>query len=124
MRVGGGCEGIEIGQVNPRFFELHGQRFIRHSKVQCYSRVTRRSALQTRGTIFRLAKKLLQYNHCLMPKRSSKKPVKKKNPAAVALGRLGGLKGGKARMATLSPKERKELAIKAISARWKKAKNQ
>lgn len=36
-----------------------------------------------------------------------------KNPAAVALGRLGGLKGGKARAAKLSPERRKEIAIAA-----------
>jgi len=41
-----------------------------------------------------------------------------KNPAAVALGRLGGLKGGKARAAKLSAKERKEIARKAAQARW------
>ena len=43
-----------------------------------------------------------------------------KNPAAVALGRLGGLKGGKARAAKLSPKKRKEIAKFAASIRWKK----
>ena len=63
----------------------------------------------------------------------------KKNPAAVALGRLGGLKGGKARAAAmtaeerteaaslagrarmdvLSKKERRKLALKAAAARWK-----
>ncbi len=43
-----------------------------------------------------------------------------KNPAAVALGRLGGLKGGKARAAKLTAKERKEMAIKAAQARWEK----
>lgn len=41
-----------------------------------------------------------------------------KNPAAVALGRLGGLKGGKARAAKLSAKKRKEIAKKAAQARW------
>jgi hypothetical protein len=45
---------------------------------------------------------------------------KKKNPAAVALGRLGGLKGGKARAKKLSAKERKEIAEKAAKARWAK----
>jgi len=74
-----------------------------------------------------------------MPKRSSKKkpadhqqlarrvldavvpdaePAKKKNPAAVALGKLGGLKGGKARAAKLSPAKRKAIAKKAASIRW------
>jgi hypothetical protein len=46
---------------------------------------------------------------------------KQKNPHAVALGRLGGLKGGKARTAKLSPQERSELARKAVQARWAKA---
>lgn len=44
----------------------------------------------------------------------------KKNEAAVALGRLGGLKGGKARAAKLSPARRREIARKAAAARWKK----
>lgn len=43
-----------------------------------------------------------------------------KNPAAVALGRLGGKKGGKARAEKLTPEERKEIAKKAAKARWKK----
>ncbi len=43
-----------------------------------------------------------------------------KNPAAVALGRLGGLKGGKARAAKLSAKKRKEIAKDAATARWAK----
>ena len=78
-----------------------------------------------------------------MPKRSSKKsrdinvlasqiveeatgePVPKpedstKNPAAVALGRLGGLKGGPARAKKLTKEQRKEIARKAAKARWKK----
>ena len=79
-----------------------------------------------------------------MPKRTSKKPpsdinllassivqavtggkptsesIPKKNPAAVALGRLGGLKGGKARAARLTAKQRKEIAKKAALARWRK----
>jgi hypothetical protein len=43
-----------------------------------------------------------------------------KNPAAVMLGRLGGLKGGKARAEKLSPEQRREIAIKAASVRWQK----
>ena len=43
-----------------------------------------------------------------------------KNPAAVALGRLGGLKGGKARAAKLTAKKRSEIAQKAAEARWYK----
>ena len=43
-----------------------------------------------------------------------------KNPAAVALGRLGGLKGGRVRAERLSPERRREIAVKASSARWSK----
>jgi hypothetical protein len=41
-----------------------------------------------------------------------------KDPAAVALGRKGGLKGGKARASSLSKKRRKEIAQKAARSRW------
>ncbi len=41
-----------------------------------------------------------------------------KNPAAVALGRKGGLKGGKARAASLTAEQRTEIAKKAAKARW------
>lgn len=47
-------------------------------------------------------------------------PASTKNPAAVALGRLGGLKGGKARAAKMSKKSRSEAAKKAARARWTK----
>ena len=43
-----------------------------------------------------------------------------KNPAAVELGRLGGLKGGKARAEKLSPERRKEIAQNAAKKRWEK----
>ncbi len=43
-----------------------------------------------------------------------------KNPAAVELGRLGGLKGGAARAASLSPKKRSQIAARAARARWQK----
>lgn len=43
-----------------------------------------------------------------------------KNPAAVALGRLGGLKGGKARAEKLSAKKRADIAKRAALARWRK----
>lgn len=41
-----------------------------------------------------------------------------KNPAAVELGRKGGLKGGKARAAKMTPEERSEAARRAAKARW------
>jgi len=43
-----------------------------------------------------------------------------KDPAAVALGRKGGLKGGKARAEKLTKEQRSEIAKKAAEARWKK----
>jgi hypothetical protein len=71
-----------------------------------------------------------------MPKRSSKKADTfqnalrvveaaiggqlKKNPAAVALGRRGGLKGGKVRAGKLTAEQRKAIAQKAAKARWAK----
>jgi hypothetical protein len=46
-----------------------------------------------------------------------------KNPHAVALGKLGGAKGGPARAKKLSSGERSEISRKAAKARWDKAKN-
>jgi hypothetical protein len=43
-----------------------------------------------------------------------------KNPAAVALGKLGGSKGGKARAASLTPAQRREIARRAARTRWGK----
>ena len=45
---------------------------------------------------------------------------RRKNPHAVALGRLGGAKGGKKAAANLTPKQRRERARRAALARWKK----
>jgi hypothetical protein len=45
-----------------------------------------------------------------------------KDPAAVSLGRRGGLKGGKARAAKLTSKRKSEIARNAARARWNKAK--
>jgi hypothetical protein len=43
-----------------------------------------------------------------------------RNPAAIALGKLGGSKGGKARAEKLTAEERKEIARKAAAKRWQK----
>lgn len=50
----------------------------------------------------------------------AEQPESGKNPAAVALGRLGGLKGGKARAEKLSAGRRKQIARKAAQIRWAK----
>ena len=47
-------------------------------------------------------------------------PVKAKNPAAVALGKLGGSKGGKKRAENLSTEQKKAIAKKGAEARWGK----
>ena len=64
-----------------------------------------------------LARKVLD---AIAPDADSKEKPPEKNQAAVALGRLGGLKGGKARAAKLSPEKRKAIAKKAAAKRWHK----
>ena len=49
-------------------------------------------------------------------------PAREKNPAAVALGRLGGKAGGKARAKSLSAERRRAIAQKAAKTRWRRAK--
>jgi hypothetical protein len=46
--------------------------------------------------------------------------MRKKNPNAVALGKLGGSKGGRIRAERLTAERRKEIARKAVKARWDK----
>lgn len=48
-------------------------------------------------------------------------PDEGKDPAAVALGRKGGLKGGKARADSMTAEQRSEIAKNAAAARWKKS---
>ena len=50
--------------------------------------------------------------------KATNQPIGGKNPAAVALGRLGGLKGGKARAKKLTAAKRSAIAKKAAAARW------
>lgn len=52
--------------------------------------------------------------------RQSEDELSNKNPAAVALGKLGGLKGGKARAKKLSSERRTEIAKNAAKTRWAK----
>ena len=53
-------------------------------------------------------------------KRESETKPRAKNPHAVALGELGGRRGGRARADALSPARRKEIARKAAASRWKR----
>lgn len=57
----------------------------------------------------------------LEPQKESPESSVDKHAAAVALGRLGGLKGGKARASKMTAKQRKEIARIAANARWKKS---
>ena len=52
--------------------------------------------------------------------REDVQPDEGKNPHAVALGRLGGQKGGRARADRLAPQQRAEIAKKAAASRWRK----
>lgn len=58
------------------------------------------------------------YNALLKRQATKNAQEAAKNPAAVALGRLGGLKGGKARAAALTPKQRSQIARVAAKRRW------
>lgn len=55
-------------------------------------------------------------------KQQSEPPLvpREKNPAAQALGRLGGLKGGRVRAERMTPDERRESASRAAQARWER----
>ena len=70
--------------------------------------------------ISQLAYQIVQEATREVKEESTPIPIKEKNPAAVALGRLGGLKGGRARAEKLSAKKRKEIAQDAAKARWSK----
>lgn len=65
-----------------------------------------------------LAKMIVDMSTGEIPKEEPP-PEREKNPAAVALGKLGASKGGQARAAKLSAKKRSEIARKAAVARWK-----
>lgn len=66
------------------------------------------------------SKDINQLAHFIIEQATRTPKSGEKNPAAVALGRLGGLKGGKARAAKLSPEKRREIARIAASKRWNK----
>jgi hypothetical protein len=67
-----------------------------------------------------LAHRILQESTGEMPKTEPPAPAPKKNKAAVALGKLGGAKGGAARASKLTAEQRSEIAKKAAAGRWSK----
>ena len=70
-----------------------------------------------------IAAEILQATTGEKPESSEKTPIKK-NPHAAALGKLGGVKGGKSRAKKLSPERRSEIARKAAKARWQRHRDQ
>lgn len=78
---------------------------------------TRASKRQPKPDLVSTAFRIVQEAKGQAPKTP---PDSMKNPAAVALGRLGASKGGKARAASLSAAERKAIAKRAAAARWGK----
>jgi hypothetical protein len=73
----------------------------------------KRSSSDINETAFRIVQQSTGQAAPVLP------PIPAKNPAAVALGRLGGLKGGKARAESLTAKQRSEIAKRAALKRWK-----
>jgi hypothetical protein len=75
---------------------------------------------------FRVLQRVIATSEGETPKPARKNVVsitsRRKDPAAVALGRKGGLKSGKARMEKISPDERRRIASDAARARWAKEK--
>jgi hypothetical protein len=69
-----------------------------------------------RPDLNQIAFRVVQQATGQMPK---DEPPPEKNPAAVTLGRLGGLKGGNARAKKLSPEKRTDIARKAALKRWR-----
>jgi hypothetical protein len=68
-----------------------------------------------------LAARIVAMSTGQVPEEPATGPDPSKNQSAVALGRLGGLKGGKARAEKLSKRKRSEIARIAAAARWKKS---
>ncbi len=79
----------------------------------------KRPSKKTPTDPFQLARHILD---SVVPDAEPPKAEKEKNPAAVALGKLGGRKGGLARAAKLTAAQRKAIAQKAATSRWNKIK--
>jgi hypothetical protein len=80
------------------------------------NRSSKRQTSDPNVAAFRVMQHVIAMSEGKEPPASDQPPAK--NPAAVELGRLGGLKGGKARAAKLSKRKRTEIAKRAARARW------
>ena len=85
----------------------------------CYAQVMKKAKIPKYADLNQLAYAIVR---AATDENPIEKPESTKNPAAVALGRLGGKKGGKARAESLTPEKRKEIAQKAAQARWENKK--
>ena len=70
----------------------------------------------------RVVNEVTQATEPSLPQEGAGHVAREKNPAAVALGKLGGKKGGPARAKKLTPAERSEISSRAANARWSKKK--
>jgi len=77
-----------------------------------------RSSKKRSRDLNELAAQIIAEATCETPSEEEQPVDDGKDPAAVALGRKGGLKGGKARAASMTSEERSEAAKKAAEARW------
>ena len=84
------------------------------SRVVCYTKTMPKRSSKKPRDLNRLASVIVQEATGEAPE----EPPSDKNPHAVALGRLGGQKGGPARAEKLTKKRRSEIAKKAAAARW------
>lgn len=80
------------------------------------SSLTRKAAKKRRR---KMEPDVNQIAHWITAQTTGSEPATKKNPHAVALGQLGGRKGGPARRDALTPERRSEIASKAARIRWK-----
>ena len=103
-----------VGDVLDR--HLHGHPSVA-SKAGTIIAVPDRSSKRPRD-LNQLAARLVDEATSDDPAPEPVDPDAGKDPAAVALGRRGGLKGGKARAERMTPEERSEAARRAARARW------
>ncbi len=91
------------------------------ASVACYDSVMPKRPSKTRQDFAQNAFRVVQEATGQAPKTPppGERIDPTKNPAAIALGKLGGSKGGRARAAALTKKQRVEIAKKGAKARWK-----
>jgi hypothetical protein len=92
------------------------------NKLKYFNYMRKRSSKGKKPDINELAKSIVA--QATNPQPEPKTNYGDKNPAAVELGRLGGLKGGKARAAKMTAKQRSDAARLAALAGWRKRRNQ